>query len=100
MARQRKIKDPFEGLDEEFKAAVASMGGQDINLRIAEVAKNEQANQELKAEDEQLNELKAQVKDASAGYREATKLNKLKIKFCRRVLADKGQPVLPAPTKV
>jgi len=90
MAKVKARKDPFMDLPEEFKDAIVAMDAQTINLRIAEIAKNEQENQELKKEDEHLNDLKAQVTDASAGYKEATKQNKLKIKFARQVLKDKG----------
>lgn len=83
-------KDPFEDLDPEFKDALAAMTVEDINKRIAEVAKNEQENLKMKDEDEDLAEKKAQATEAGAVYKDASKMNRLRIQFAIRVLGDKG----------
>jgi hypothetical protein len=90
MARGRPKKGEFEDLDSDFKDAIASSTVEDINKRIAEVAKNQETNLKSMAEDQDLAEKKEAVKDASAQYREATKANRLRIAYCMRVLGDKG----------
>lgn len=86
-------KDPFEQLEESFKDAVAGGTTDDLKARLAEVAKNEEQNQSAKKADQDLNNLKGQVKVASAGYTEVSKANRLKLKFIIRNLADKGDVV-------
>jgi hypothetical protein len=85
-------KDKFAELDEEFKNSVSSMSPDAINLKIAEVAKNENENQRLKKEDEDLEAQKVLYKEAGQSYKDATKANKLRIAFMIRVLGDKGKP--------
>lgn len=84
-------KDQFDDLDSDFKDAAANMSPDELNGRIAEVAKNEQENLKNKREDEDLKEKKAQVTEAGKGYKEASKQNTLRIKFLMRVLGDKGK---------
>jgi hypothetical protein len=89
--KTRKRKDEFADLDSDWKSGIASMSTDEVNARIAEIAKAEQEMQATKKEDEDLNSLREQLKAAAQGYREHTKLSKLRIKFCMRVLADRGQ---------
>lgn len=91
MPKMPKVKDPYQDLPEEWKDAVAQGTVEEINARISEVAKAEALNQEAKEQDLDLASLKEQVKEAGAQYSEATKANKMKIKFCMRVLGDRGQ---------
>jgi hypothetical protein len=86
-----KVKDIYQDLDPEWKDAVAQATVEEINGRLAEVAKAEANNQEAKEQDMDLASLKEQVKEAGAQYSEATKANKLKIRFCMRVLSDRGE---------
>ena len=88
--RVRKCSDPFEGLETEFKDAIAGMSPEDINKRISDVAKNQEENLKLMKEDQDLSEKKELAKEAAAQYREASKSNRLKIQYCVRVLGDKG----------
>jgi predicted carbohydrate-binding protein with CBM5 and CBM33 domain len=83
--------DKFEDLDNEFKDAVAGMDVVALNNKIAEVAKNEENNQNLKKDDQQLAEAKEAAKMANEPYKDASKANKLRIQFCMRVLGDRGQ---------
>jgi hypothetical protein len=84
--------DKFQDLDNEFKDAVAAMATEDINKKISDVAKNQEAVDEAKKADPQLAEAKEAVKVAGAGYKEATKMNRLRIQYAMRVLGDRGQP--------
>jgi hypothetical protein len=91
MPKLKTEKDPFAALTDEFKDAVASSSPEEIMTRIAETAIAEQENQQAKTEDEDLAEKKAAATFAGEQYKEATKMNKLKIKYARRVLEDKGK---------
>ena len=84
-------KDIFDDLDSDFKDTAANLSPDELNARIAEVAKNEQDNLKHKKEDEDLKEKKAQATAAGAQYKEASKQNNLRIKFLMRVLGDKGK---------
>jgi hypothetical protein len=86
-------KDKFEALSEDFKSAVGSSNLDELKVRLSDVTKTEEENQSAMKADEDLNNLKEQVKLASSGYRELTKLNKLKRFFIIQALADKGDPV-------
>lgn len=90
MGRPKKNKDPFADLPSEWRDSITAMGRESIDEEIAKVAKQEDENVRAKKDDPDLQNLKWQVKEASAPYREATKMNKLKISFAIQVLGDKG----------
>jgi hypothetical protein len=89
--RGRPPKGEFDDLPMDFKEAVEHLAPEEINMRIAEVAKSEVENLENKKADQDLAEKLAAAKEAGAQYRDATKQNKLKIRFMKRVLGDKGK---------
>lgn len=62
----------------------------DLSLQIAEAAKAEEENQAAKELDQALEEAKLAAKEAGEVYKEATKANALRVKFCVRCLGDKG----------
>lgn len=88
--RGRPKKDEFADLPADWKDEVVAMTRESIDEEIAKVAKQEQENVDAKKADPDLENLKWQVKEASAPYREASKMNKLKIKYAIQVLGDKG----------
>lgn len=91
MANFKKVKkDPFADLDAEFKDMIASSSIEIINNKIAEVAKNQEENLRAMADDQDLQEKKEAVKMASEGYRDASKMNRLKVIYAMRVLGDRG----------
>lgn len=86
-----KNKSDFDLLSGDFKDGVAQSSPEQVRDRIAQIAMDEANNQKLKADDQDLADKKEQVKLAAEGYVEATKQNKLKIKFAMQVLEDKGK---------
>ncbi len=91
MARGRKKKLEFEELDSEFKDTIASLSDEQIKQRMAEIAMNEQENQNAKKADTDLEEKIAQAKYAGEVYKEATKFNRLRTKYCCEIInARKG----------
>lgn len=89
----RSKKDKFQDLDQDFQDTVAGMNEAEIRNKIASVALNQVAVSTAKELDEDLAQKKEAAKVAGEGYAEATKMNKLRIEFCRRVLSDKGKDV-------
>jgi hypothetical protein len=88
--RPAKQKDEWADLDDDFKTAVLQSSVEQVNLRIAETAKSEEENKRLKKEDGHLLEMKAQYDEAGAQYKEATKANRLKIRYMVSVLKSRG----------
>ena len=89
--KAKKIKDPFEGLDSDWKDKVVDQPTEEIYKTITDVVKAELENLAAMADDMDLESLKEQVKEAAAQYKEATLTNKLKMKWALRVLSDRGE---------
>jgi hypothetical protein len=87
----RPKKDKFEDLDEDFKDSVAAMDEAGLRSKISEITLNQEAVLEAKENDQDLASKKEEYKVAGASYREATKANKLRVKFLRQVLGDKNK---------
>ena len=87
-----KKKDVFADLDSDFKDKISGMDEAGIRNIIATVALNEEANTNNKKNDQDLKDKKDTAKFAEEGYKKASKMNKLRIKFAKRVLEDKGKP--------
>lgn len=87
----KMAKNKFDDLDEEFKDAVAAMTEAQLRLKICEISLNQMEIEAAKKNDEDLKAAVEAAKTAGASYKEATKMNKLRAKFCRRVLADQGK---------
>lgn len=86
-------KSKFDDLPEDWKDKLASANLEELKAEVASVAKNEFLNQAVMKADQDLNEKKDAVKVASSGYREVTKMNKLKLGYLTQLAADKGDPV-------
>jgi uncharacterized membrane protein YdfJ with MMPL/SSD domain len=87
----RPKKDEFQDLDSDFQDNCAAMDEGQLRNLIAKVALDQATLIEHKENDEDLAQKKEAAKDAGAVYRDGTKMNKLRIKFARRVLGDKGK---------
>lgn len=85
-----KEKDPFVEVPEEFKDAVAGMSIDEINARIAQVAKDQVDLMKAKKEDGDLLEKREAYKEAGVQYREGTKANRVKIEYCKQMIDNKG----------
>lgn len=87
---EEKIQKKLEQIDEEWRDSVAAMTPEQIKNVITEVSQNEAENQQSKEDDQDLESKHLAYQDASVGYKEATQMNKLKVRFALRVLSDKG----------
>lgn len=86
-------KDPFADLDDDFKASTLSMAEDDVRKRASKVAFDQQTLMDAKLADGDFIEAKERFAAAGAIYRDGTKLNRLKIRFCKKVLEDRGKAV-------
>ena len=90
MAKEKAQKDPFIDVPEEFKDAVAGMNVDEIKQRIAQVALDQVELMKAKKEDGDLLEKREAYKEAGMGYREGTKMNRVKIEYCKQMIDNKG----------
>ena len=92
-SRQKQLK-AFRKLPEEWRSA--QLGTKDIQVlykQITTVAINTVQLNIAKELDEDLKNLKEQVKNAQEVYTEGNKTNALKIKFLVDILRDRGEDV-------
>lgn len=90
MLKDKADKDPFIDVPEEFKEAVIGMNVVEIKQRIAQVALDQVELMKAKKEDGDLLEKKEAYKEAGMVYREGTKLNRVKIEYCKQMIDNKG----------
>ena len=90
MDADAKLLKKFEKIEEAWRDRVGAMGVDELKAMVVEVTKNEAQNQEVKEMDEDLQRAKAEYDTANLGYKEATTINKLKVKFTLRHLKAKG----------
>lgn len=83
-------KDKFSDLPDEFKDAVHGASREEIDHRIAEIAKSTEELLMSQERDVDYQDKKAAFKEAGAIYRDGKKANRLKIQYCLQVLGDKG----------
>jgi len=84
-------KDKFADLDPLFKEKVVSSSAEAIDTILAQVAKDQEASEQAKEDDEDFQQKKEEFKVAGEQYREAKKANRLKTQYCIRVLKDQGK---------
>lgn len=89
--RGRPKKAEFADLPDEFKDGVTSLDEAQVRDLVAKVAMCEEENKKLCKADQHLQEVKEMVKDAGSQYREASKMNSLKIRFLKDVLEGRGK---------
>lgn len=88
-ARYQKELEKLETLPEDWRLEVERMDPAQIKTTLAEVTLNERENQNNKKLDQDLAEKKEAYATAAAGYKEATKANKLRITFLLKTLESK-----------
>lgn len=84
-------RDKFAALDTEFKDAVAGMDEESIRKKVSDIALAQEALMKAKDDDEDLASAKEQFSVAGEIYRQGSKLNRLRIQFCKQVLEDRGK---------
>lgn len=89
--RGRPKKDRYDMLTPEFKDAVANGTPEEINRRIAEIAKGAAANQELLKADPEVIAAADNLKGLKSGYVETKKTFAQQLAWCRETLSNKGK---------
>lgn len=89
MARPKK--NPYDDLPDDFKSKAEAANDEQLLDLLGEVAKSEELNRRLKADDEDLQEKIAQKDVAEEGYKEASKANKLKTRYLYDMLRARGK---------
>jgi hypothetical protein len=90
--RGRPKKSQWADLPEEFQNAVQSMNEQEIRNLVSKTALAEEENKKLMKEDQHLKECRFTASEAAKGYKDATKMNVLKIRFLKDILECRGKP--------
>jgi hypothetical protein len=80
----------FEKIDQEWRDTVSAMPVDELKAQLIQVTKNEHENQAAKEQDEDLEQRKRDYEFAASGYKDATQINKLKLKFLVRHLKAKN----------
>ena len=89
--RGRPPKTPFSDLPDEFKDKIAQGDEALVRAEASAVAMAESENLATKALDMDLVACRATYTAAGAQYAEATKMNKLKLKFIHQTLQGRGR---------
>jgi hypothetical protein len=91
MARQKKsIVEKVQEEMPEFAGEVAGLGVDMLNARLAQLAKDSQANEQAKEDDEDLESARANASELGAPYRDAKKAINLRSKYIIKLIEDKG----------
>jgi len=84
-------KDPFKKLDETFRADVDAKPSEELKKIVTKVALDQVAIDIAHAADPDIERLKGELKTSQETYTEPTKQNKLKVKYLRHLLKERGE---------
>ena len=84
-------KDKYDDLSDEFKGKAEGSSDDQLIDILGEVSKNEELNRRCREDDQDLAEKKAAYDEAAVGYKDATKSNKLKIRYVYDLLRARGK---------
>jgi hypothetical protein len=94
MAKPKKEKLSFEQQfqkdNPDFASEVAGLSVQDLNNRLAELAKANEWNETKKEEDEDLEKAKGLASELAAPYRDEKKALRVKSKYVIGLIKEKG----------
>ena len=90
MKPKKNIEEVMVKENPEFVSEVASLSTEELDARIAQLAKDLEAVDEAKEADEALKDLRDQVSIASAPYNESKKALKLKTKYLIQLMKSRG----------
>lgn len=91
MARQKKtVQEVAQAEFPEFVGEVSGLTADQLNNRLATLAKNLEESETAKEEDEELEEAKLTASELAAPYRDAKKALRVKSKYIIGLLKEKG----------
>lgn len=91
MARAKKsLQEKVQEDMPEFAAEVASLSVQDLNNRLATLAKGSEENEQAQEDDEDLEKARAEASELAAPYRDAKKAIRLRSRYVISLIREKG----------
>lgn len=91
MPKQKKtIQEVIQAEFPEFAQEVVGLGSDELNRRLATLAKNLEESETAKEEDRELEEAKTTASELAAPYRDAKKAIRAKSKYIISLLKEKG----------
>lgn len=94
MARPKKapktLADQVKESNPEFFDTVQGLSVDDLNGRLASLAKDAETVEDTKENDEDLKQAKAEASELAAPYRDAKKAIRMKSKYVISLIKDKG----------
>lgn len=90
MKNKKSLPEQMHENNPEFAAEVAGMSAEQLNARLAQLAKDAEAVSDAKEADEELEKAKALVSELSAPYRDAKKAIRLKSRYVISLIKEKG----------
>lgn len=91
MARQKKsLQEKIQAEMPEFVGEVSALSSDQLNGRLAKLAKDAEANEQAKEDDEELEEAHTHASELGAPYRDAKKALRLKTRYIISLLKEKG----------
>lgn len=91
MGNKKDVRAVVEGEFKEFVEEVQALNSVDLNNRLAQMAKHAEEVINTKENDERLNEVREELKQLNAPYRDSLKALKLKNKYIILLLKDRGE---------
>lgn len=83
---QQKVQEEMP----EFAGEVAGLSVDQLNTRLANLAKDGEKNEEAKEDDEDLEKAHAEAKELGAPYRDAKKAIRLRSRYIIALIKEKG----------
>jgi hypothetical protein len=93
MKQKKTIHEKIQAELPDFAAEVANLSGDQLNNRLAKLAKDSEANEQAKEEDEDLLKAKEKVQLYSEPYKEFKKVLRLKMKYVIALAEERGTTV-------
>lgn len=91
MARAKKsLQEKVQEEMPEFAAEVAGLSVDQLNARLANLAKDAETNEQAKEDDEDLEKAQVEAKELGAPYRDFKKANRLRSRYVIGLIKEKG----------
>lgn len=91
MARAKKsLQEKVQEDMPEFAAEVAGLAVQDLNNRLATLAKGAEENEQAQEDDEDLEKARSEASELAAPYRDAKKAIRLRSRYIISLIREKG----------
>lgn len=84
------LKEKVQKEMPEFADEVGALSVQDLNNRLANLAKANEENEQKKEDDEELETARETASELAAPYKDATKALRLKSRYIIAMIKDKG----------